>query len=232
MICKLALEDGSVFTGSSFGATGTLAGEVVFNTSMTGYQEIVTDPSYCGQIVTMTFPLIGNYGVNREDFESSSPHLSGLVVKELPVRPSNYRADISLGDFLAERNVIGLAGIDTRALTRRVRIHGALRGVLSTEIEDEVQLVKMASESLSMAGANLVKRVAPDKTEPWSQPLWQLGKGVDVVKADCRVVVIDCGVKQNILRYMVNEGCEVTVVPADTDAGKIKELSPDGRCSK
>src|SRR5271170_4880824 len=135
-VAKLALEDGAVFTGHPFGASGTSEGEVVFNTSMTGYQEILTDPSYKGQIVTMTYPLIGNYGINRLDVESRQPHVSGFVVKELPPVYSNYRADLSLSDYLAQNNIIGLSGIDTRALTRKLRISGAMRGILSTEMLD------------------------------------------------------------------------------------------------
>src|SRR6185436_9264443 len=136
-VAKLALEDGTVFTGRSFGATGTSEGEVVFNTSMTGYQEILTDPSYKGQIVTMTYPLIGNYGVNRQDVESKRPHVAGFIIKELPPVYSNWRADLSLEEYLRENNIIGLAGIDTRALVRKLRITGAMRGVLSTEILDD-----------------------------------------------------------------------------------------------
>src|SRR5277367_737506 len=135
-IAKLALEDGSIFTGRAFGATGTSEGEVVFNTSMTGYQEILTDPSYKGQIVTMTYPLIGNYGINREDVESKKPHVAGFVVKELSPIYSNYRADMSLDQYLKSNSIIGIEGIDTRALTRRLRISGAMRGILSTEILD------------------------------------------------------------------------------------------------
>ena len=229
MICKLALEDGCVFTGEAFGETGTMAGEVVFNTSMTGYQEIFTDPSYCGQIVTMTFPLIGNYGVNPEDFESKKPHLSGFVVKELPLRPSNYRATAALPEFLKEHGVIGIAGIDTRALTRRIRIHGALRGVISTEILDDVELVKRAADSESIVGANLVQRVSPEKAAQWTQPLWSLNeKQKPPPPADAHLVAIDCGIKHNILRFLTEQGCRVTIAPAETSAAQIRELQPDG----
>jgi len=230
LICKLALEDGSVFTGSAFGATGTKAGEVVFNTSMTGYQEIFTDPSYCGQIVTMTFPLIGNYGVNPEDFESVKPFLSGFVVKELPRRPSNFRATSSLPDFLKLHGILGIAGVDTRALTRRIRIHGALRGILSTEVTDEAELVRMALAAQPMQGANLVQQVAPKSVGQWDQPLWALAPDSHAItKGDgCHVVAIDCGIKHNILRYLVEKGCRVSVAPADADAKTIRAMKPSG----
>lgn len=229
MIAKLALEDGTVFTGTSFGATGTRTGEVVFNTAMTGYQEVVTDPSYCGQIVTMTFPLMGNYGVNPGDFESDGLHLSGFVVKELPRRPSNYRSTAALGDFLAEKDVVGLAGIDTRALTRRLRIHGSLRGVVSTDVRDDIELIRMAAESPLMSGSNLVGRVAARDSGNWTESLWSFTpKSEAAVEPDCHMVVIDCGIKQNILRHLVACGCAVSVVPADASAARIRALRPDG----
>src|SRR5712671_2764245 len=151
---KLALEDGAVFTGRHFGAPGTSEGEVVFNTSMTGYQEILTDPSYKGQIVTMTYPLIGNYGINRQDVESKRPHVAGFVIKELAPLHSNYRADTSLDEYLRENNIIGIQGIDTRALTRKLRISGAMRGVLSTTITSDEELVSKARHAAQMAGAD------------------------------------------------------------------------------
>src|SRR5882724_4010175 len=149
-IAKLALEDGTVFTGRGFGASGTTEGEVVFNTSMTGYQEILTDPSYKGQIVTMTYPLIGNYGINRQDVESRQPHVAGFIIKELAPLHSNYRADLSLDQYLKENNIVAIAGIDTRALTRRLRLGGAMRGILSSEILDDSQLVEKAKHSTQM----------------------------------------------------------------------------------
>lgn len=230
MICKLALEDGTIFTGSAFGATGTKAGEVVFNTSMTGYQEIFTDPSYCGQIVAMTFPLIGNYGVNPEDFESTRPFLSGFVVKELPRRPSNFRATSALPDFLKQHGIIGLSGIDTRALTRRIRVHGALRGVLSTEVLDEAELVRLALAATPMEGSNLVAQVAPKAVGAWDQPLWTPAPtNHDAPRTgECHVVAIDCGIKHNILRHLVERGCRVSVAPADADAKTIRAMKPDG----
>src|SRR5436190_364507 len=156
---KLALEDGAVFTGSHFGHPGTSEGEVVFNTSMTGYQEILTDPSYKGQIVTMTYPLIGNYGVNRQDVESRQPHVAGFVIKELPPVYSNYRADMSLEEYLRQNRIVAICGIDTRALTRRLRMSGAMRGVLSTETPDDAALVARARAAKQMAGADWVQAV-------------------------------------------------------------------------
>ncbi len=235
-LCKLALEDGTIFAGESFGATGTQTGEVVFNTALTGYQEVFTDPSYCGQIVTMTFPLIGNYGVNPDDFEAGAPHLSGFVVKELPRRPSNYRSTAALGGFLRELGVMGIAGVDTRALTRRLRVQGSLRGVLSTEILSDVKLVELAAASPSMAGANLVERVAPQNMCAWQEPLWAFPEPHGALDAPpkpeaptvkpVRVVVLDCGIKRNILRHLVSCGGDVTVLPADVGAGAVRELKP------
>src|SRR3954453_12826 len=152
-VAKLALEDGTVFTGRAFGFPGTTEGEVVFNTSMTGYQEILTDPSYKGQIVTMTYPLIGNYGVNRQDVESRRPHVAGFIIKELPPVYSNYRADMSLDEYLKQNDIVGIEGIDTRALTRKLRISGSMRGILSSEIADDAQLVDRARHGAQMAGA-------------------------------------------------------------------------------
>ena len=229
MICKLALEDGSVFAGRAFGASGTRTGEVVFNTSMTGYQEIFTDPSYCGQIVTMTFPLIGNYGVNTEDFESAKPFLSGFVIKELAARPSNYRATAALQEFLSGNGIVGLAGIDTRALTRRIRVRGALRGVISTEILDEIELVKIAAQSDSMVGANLVPRVTSHDLREWSESLWSpVSMAPQGAAARCHIVAIDCGIKYNILRHLVHSGCRVTVMPSHSTSRQIADLKPDG----
>lgn len=231
MICKLALQDGSIFSGRAFGATGTKSGEVVFNTSMTGYQEVFTDPSYCGQIVTMTFPLIGNYGVNPQDSESTQPFLSGFVVKEVCPQPSNYRATQSLPDFLAATGVIGIAGVDTRAITRRTRIHGALGGVISTEILDDRELLRLARAAGPMTGANLVDAVVIHKTRTWDEPLWKPDGELHAPAAGAErahVVAVDCGIKSNILRYLRESGVRVTVVPANTPAARIRELKPDG----
>jgi len=226
--CKLALEDGTVFTGTAFGASGTRTGEVVFNTAMTGYQEVLTDPSYCGQIVTMTFPLIGNYGINDEDFESAKLHLSGFVVKQLAPRPSNHRSTRELSAFLMEHGVVGLSGIDTRALTRRIRVHGALRGVISSEIADDLELVTMAASAPSMEGANLVPKVVVPGQRAWSERLWTTAPDVSLPRSGPHVVAIDCGIKLNILRHLAERACRVTVVPAGTPAGAILELAPDG----
>ncbi|MBK8913849.1 MAG: glutamine-hydrolyzing carbamoyl-phosphate synthase small subunit [Phycisphaerales bacterium] len=234
MICKLAMEDGTVFTGRGLGATGTRAGEVVFNTSMMGYQEILTDPSYCGQIVTMTFPMIGNYGVNAEDFESARPFLSGFVVREACEHPSNYRSTATLAEALQRFGVIGISGVDTRAITRRTRIHGALRGVISTEVLDDAELVRMARAASPMSGANLVDAVAVREVREWTEPLWhpQGGSVARVASSAARppahshVVAIDCGIKSNILRWLREAGVKVTVVPADASAGRIRELKP------
>jgi carbamoyl-phosphate synthase small subunit len=227
-IAKLALEDGTVFTGQAFGATGTSAGEVVFNTSMTGYQEILTDPSYKGQIVTMTYPLIGNYGINREDVESRSPHVAGFIVKELSPIPSNWRSDMTLDEYLKKNNIVGIAGIDTRALVRKLRIKGAMRGVLSTEVLDDVTLVDRARGAAQMEGADWVQAVKPSKEYGWDedQGEWSIGK---VERGDgLHVVALDCGAKHNILRNFSERGVRVTVLPPDTTAEEIMKHNPDG----
>src|SRR5215212_8720382 len=169
VIAKLALEDGTIFTGRSFGAPGTTEGEVVFNTSMTGYQEILTDPSYAGQIVTMTYPLIGNYGINKIDVESRKPYVKGFVIKELSPVHSNYRADMSLGEYLKQNNIIGIEGIDTRALVRKLRVKGVMNGVLSTELLDDVRLVERAKGAPDMSGADWVKEVKPTHSYTWDE---------------------------------------------------------------
>ena len=227
-IAKLALEDGTVFTGRAFGASGTTEGEVVFNTSMTGYQEILTDPSYKGQIVTMTYPLIGNYGINRQDMESRQPHVAGFIIKELPPIYSNYRADMSLDEYLKQNNLIGIEGIDTRALTRRLRISGAMRGILSTEILDDEALVARARHGAQMTGADWVQSVKPDAAYEWTQDQgdWSLGK---VEHGDgLHVVAIDCGAKHNILRHLIERGVKVTVLPPETTTAEILKHRPDG----
>jgi carbamoyl-phosphate synthase small subunit len=225
---KLALEDGTVFTGRAFGADGTSEGEVVFNTAMTGYQEILTDPSYKGQIVTMTYPLIGNYGVNRRDVESRRPHVAGFVVKELSPVYSNYRADLSLEEYLKTNQIIGIEGIDTRALTRRIRLGGAMRGILSTQILDDEKLVDRARKSAAMEGADWVQAVKPSCQYSWDQNQgdWRLGK---VQRGDgLHVVALDCGAKENILRNLTERGIKVTVLPPDVTTDQILKLRPDG----
>ena len=219
--CFLALEDGTFFAGHSFGASGTAEGEVVFNTAMTGYQEILTDPSYCGQIVTMTAPLIGNYGINTDDLESNGQHLSGFVIKELSRVFSNHRATGNLSDYLRSAGIIGLCGIDTRALTKRLREQGSLRGVISTEITDPAELVQRARNIPVMAGQNLVRKVMPNGEKIWSATK-HLGS------SDLRVVALDCGIKHNILRSLAEQGCTVHVVPPTTSAENILEKRPHG----
>jgi carbamoyl-phosphate synthase small subunit len=229
---KLALEDGSVFAGEAFGATGETFGEVVFNTSMTGYQEILTDPSYCGQIVTMTYPLIGNYGVNPEDIESGRLAIRGFVVRELCDTPSNFRATQSLEDYLAAANVIGLTGIDTRALVRRLRIRGAMTGVLSTEDLDDASLIRKAQSRPNIVGQDLVREVMPAKPFAWSEGLSPLNHFAPTTQTKSKtaphVVAIDYGMKWNILRHLTNIGCRVTVVPGTITADEVLAYKPDG----
>ena len=226
---KLALEDGTVYSGRGFGAEGTTAGEVVFNTGMTGYQEVLTDPSYAGQIVTMTYPLIGNYGVCDEDAESSGPQVDGFIVKELARRHSNFRAGQSLGAYLAHHGIIGISGVDTRAITRKLRVGGALKGVLSTEIRDDGELVRMAVDSPSLVGRDLVERVAPPEPVAWDRGFESaFAMRPTGVEPRFDVVAIDCGIKRNIPRNLVEAGCRVTLVPASTPAEAILEREPDG----
>jgi carbamoyl-phosphate synthase small subunit len=225
---KLALEDGTVFTGIAFGSAGTSEGEVVFNTSMTGYQEILTDPSYKGQIVTMTYPLIGNYGINRRDVESKRPHVAGFVIKELSPIYSNYRADLGLDEYLKQNNVIGIQGIDTRALVRKLRISGAMRGILSTELLDDVALVEKARHAAQMAGADWVQAVKPSAEYSWDEDQGDWGQG-KVERGDgLHVVALDCGAKTNILRHLAERGIKITVLPPDTTADEILRHRPDG----
>ncbi len=230
--CKLALEDGLVFTGVSFGAEGTTEGEVVFNTGMTGYQEVLTDPSYAGQIVTMTYPEIGNYGVNVEDIESFNKKVQvrGFVLKELSPEVSSFRANRSLQEYLASEGIVGIAEVDTRALTRHIRQAGAMNGVISTEVLDDAELVERAKNAASMTGADYVKVVTPKEGYDWpegyisefAQAHREHGEKV------YNVVAIDCGAKVNILRNLVECGCKVTVVPATASAEEILARKPDG----
>jgi carbamoyl-phosphate synthase small subunit len=232
-ICKLALADGTVFTGLHFGADGEVFGEVCFNTSMTGYQEILTDPSYCGQIVTMTYPLIGNYGVNPEDVESGGAAIRGFVVRELCEQPSNYRSAQPLAEYLQQNGVIGIEGIDTRALVKRLRINGAMTGVLSSTDLNDASLVKKAQESPELVGKNLVSEVIPDENREWSEPLSQLAQPTDLPDYAAggtapHVVAIDYGMKWNIPRHLRQMGCKVTIVPGTATAEEILALNPDG----
>jgi carbamoyl-phosphate synthase small subunit len=214
----LALEDGTIFKGQSFGATGERCGEAVFNTGMTGYQEILTDPSYKGQIVTMTYPLIGNYGINAEDVESRKPFVEGFVVRECSKIASNWRTEKTLEAYLKENNILGIEGIDTRRLTLHIREAGAMKAVLSTEDLNDKSLVKKAKDSLGLIGRDLVKEVTNRKKYIWSK----------AEKARFKVAVLDCGVKYNILRELLKHKCKVIVVPADTEASEILEMKPDG----
>ena len=241
----LALADGTVFEGEQFGATGETVGEVVFNTSMTGYQEVLTDPSYKGQIVTMTYPLIGNYGCNEADVESIGPQVEGFVVREYSAYHSNWRSKWSLDTYLAEHNIIGIQGIDTRALTRRLRVHGVMNGCLSTEDLNPESLVAKAKAWHGLVGWDLVQRVTCPNPYAWrnspqsSVISGQLRDGS--VKSESsltdngqptidnyKVIALDFGIKYNILRQLTEHGCEVQVVPAKTSAEEILAAEPDG----
>jgi carbamoyl-phosphate synthase small subunit len=231
-IAKLALADGSLYVGRAWGAEGEVAGEVVFNTSMTGYQEILTDPSYCGQIVTMTYPLIGNYGVNLEDVESRGLSLRGFVVRELCRAPSNFRSGESLDDYLRRYGIVAIEGVDTRAIVRRLRNRGAMPGVLSTTDLDDASLLAKAAGSPSIVGQDLIREVMPAEPFAWEQSLgdWapvglaQSGQG----DRRLNVVAVDYGMKWNILRHLQTAGCDVTVVPGTASAAEILERNPDG----
>ncbi|MCB4792075.1 MAG: glutamine-hydrolyzing carbamoyl-phosphate synthase small subunit [Elusimicrobia bacterium] len=213
---KIALENGVVFEGSSFGAEGERDGEVIFNTSMSGYQEILTDPSYKGQIVAMTYPLIGNYGVNTEDVESGRVSVDGFVVKEASRLTSNWRSKQDLSEYLKENSIIGLEGIDTRALTRSIRLKGALKAVISTEDLNDKSLIRKAQESPGLVGRDLVKLVTCDKPYLWNK------------KGKYKVAAIDSGIKLNILRELEKNNCQVHVFPAKTSVEKILDIKPHG----
>jgi carbamoyl-phosphate synthase small subunit len=230
---KLALEDGTVYTGFAFGAEGEVDGEVCFNTSMTGYQEILTDPSYRGQIVTMTYPEIGNYGVNNEDVESQKPHLSGFVIRELSRRRSNFRSSDDLASYLRQNNIVGLWGIDTRALVRRLRNAGAMKGILSTVDLDDASLVAKAKASPGLVGRDLVREVVPSEPRVWEErlsPYDQLkprennGSSTEPL----HVVALDFGMKYNIARHLADRGCRVTVLPGTSTADDVLAQQPDG----
>jgi carbamoyl-phosphate synthase small subunit len=233
LIAKLALENGTVFTGECFGTSSEVTGEVVFNTSITGYQEILTDPSYAGQIVTMTYPLIGNYGVNMEDLESAKPQVAGFVVKEYFDFYSNFRASQSLGEWLTAHHIVAIQGIDTRMLTKMIRTVGALRGVISTIDLDDERLVEKARRSPSMNGLDLAKVVTTGNTYEWSSvdttsfALKPIGR-TNSNDRPWHVVVYDYGVKQNILRRLTSYGCRLTVVPASFPAERVLAMEPDG----
>ncbi len=229
----LLLEDGTFFEGRAFGAAGQRCGEVVFNTSMSGYQEILTDPSYHEQIVTMTYPLIGNYGTNPEDWESRQLFVAGFVVKENCPYPSNWRSGGTLDEYLQKSGVVGIAGIDTRQLVRHIRTQGAMRGIISSTETDAGKLAQKLQEYPGLVGRDIVKDVTVDKPYSWKEGV------IDVSRASCprseggtpstrKVVAFDFGIKQNILRLLVSHGCEVTVVPAQTTAKEVLARKPDG----
>lgn len=232
----LALADGTVFIGNSIGATGTTVGEVVFNTAITGYQEILTDPSYCQQIVTLTYPHIGNYGVNAEDVEADKVHAAGLIIKDLPLLASNFRQTETLSQYLVRENTVAIANIDTRKLTRLLRSKGAQNGaivglaagqaVTQALIDDAVAKAKAAP---NMAGLDLAKVVTTAQRYEWTQTEWKLGSGYGELTApQFHVVAYDFGVKKNILRMLAERGCKVTAVPAKTPAADVLALNPDG----
>ncbi len=226
----LVLEDGTVFYGQSIGYEGSAVGEVVFNTSLTGYQEILSDPSYARQIVTLTYPHIGNVGTNAEDNESDQVYASGLVIRDLPLLASNWRCEMSLPEYLLENKVVAIADIDTRKLTRILRDQGAQRGcILAGEGIDSTQAKALIAEFSGLKGLDLAKEVTTQNSYQWQQGVWKLGQGFkngnNLIK---HVVAYDFGVKKNILRLLVDRGCQVTVVPAKTPAAKVLEMQPDG----
>jgi carbamoyl-phosphate synthase small subunit len=224
----LALADGTIFRGISIGAPGHTVGEVVFNTAITGYQEIVTDPSYSRQIVTLTYPHIGNTGVTSEDDEASRIHAAGLVVRDYSLMVSNFRSERSLGDYLKDQNVVGIAGIDTRKLTRILREKGAQAGCILVG-DDAEEALRLAREFPGMAGMDLAKVVTVKDSYTWSDSVWKLGEGHSTpAPGKFHVVAMDFGVKRNILRLLVEHGCRVTVVPAQTSAEEVLALNPDG----
>jgi carbamoyl-phosphate synthase small subunit len=234
---KLALEDGTIFSGTAFGASGEALGEVVFNTGMTGYQEILTDPSYKGQIVTMTYPLIGNYGVNSEDIESSKPHVEGFVVREVSREISNFRASGGLQQYLEQHGIVGIEHVDTRALVRHIRTRGAMKGILSTTELDDRTLVERAIQSPGLVGRDLVKEVIPS-----SAVRWDAGFGCEFAQSAAQysewnsssdsarphVVALDYGMKWNIARHLVESGCRVTILPGTATAPEVLKNDPDG----
>ena len=232
----LALADGTVFIGNSIGATGTTVGEVVFNTAITGYQEILTDPSYCQQIVTLTYPHIGNYGVNGEDIEAEKVHAAGLIVKDLPLLASNFRSTETLSQYLVRENTVAIANIDTRKLTRLLRSKGAQNGAIvglaagqavTQALIDEA--IAKAKAAPSMAGLDLAQVVSTASRYEWTQTEWKLGSGYgNLAQPQFHVVAYDFGVKKNILRMLAERGCKVTVVPAKTPAADVLALNPDG----
>lgn len=227
----LVLADGTSYRGWSFGAAGTTVGEVVFNTGMTGYQEVLTDPSYCGQIVTFTYPELGNTGVNPLDEESARPQVRGVVARNVCFEPSNWRSTQSLPDYLKQHRIPGIYGIDTRSLTRKLRSLGAMNGGISTEILDPVELLQQVQAAPSMSGLDLTREVTTPTVYEWSEPteaVWEFRPSTAITTDPLVVVAIDFGIKRNILRRLASYGCRVIVVPADTPAAEILKHNPDG----
>ena len=225
----LVLKDGTVFRGTSIGADGIAAGEVVFNTAMTGYQEILTDPSYCRQIVTLTYPHVGNYGANTEDVEADRVHAAGLVVRDLPILSSNWRQTWTLSEYLKRENVVAIADIDTRKLTRILRDRGAQDGCVMAGAVDEQKALTKAREFPGLMGMDLAKVVSCKKPYPWDEAGWSLGSGYGkLANSRFHVVAYDYGIKRNTLRRLAAHGCKVTVVPAEMPAEEAQGLAPDG----
>ena len=227
----LVLADGRAFPGWSVGARGEAIGEVVFNTSMMGYQEILTDPSYAGQIVTMTYPLIGNYGVNAEDVEAGRPYLQGFVVREAADHPSNWRSELTLHEYLAKHRIVGIAGVDTRALTKHLREAGAQMGVISTERLQPRALAAVAAAAPPLEGRDLVREVTCARPYQWNESIWSPRRGYANALAQegaFHVVAFDFGIKRNILRNLIAAGCRVEIVPATTTAAEVLAYKPDG----
>lgn len=229
----LVLADGSVFHGWSFGAPGTVMGEVVFNTGMTGYQEVMTDPSYCGQIVTFTYPELGNTGVNPDDEESDRPYIKGAIARNICQIPSNWRSTQSLSDYLKAHHIPGIYGIDTRSLTRKLRSAGSMNGAISTEVLDSDELLRQLQDAPAMAGLNLVDQVTTSKVYEWTEgtsAIWEFRPEGPTPGEDepLTVVAIDFGVKRNILRRLASYGCRVVVMPADSTPEEIMSYQPDG----
>jgi carbamoyl-phosphate synthase small subunit len=228
----LVLADGTTYQGWAFGASGTTVGEVVFNTGMTGYQEVLTDPSYCGQIVIFTYPELGNTGVNPDDEESDRPQIRGVITRNITSRPSNWRSTQSLPAYLKQHQIPAIYGIDTRALTRKIRSLGAMNGAISTEILDPSQLLRQVQAAPSMAGLNLVQAVTTPAAYEWSEPTataWEFrANATPPAEPTFTVVALDFGIKRNILRRLASYGCRVIVVPANTPAAEILSYDPDG----
>ncbi len=228
-LAKLALADGTIYTGRAFGADTASPGEVVFNTSLTGYQEILTDPSYRAQIVTMTYPLIGNYGTTPEDQESRAVQVAGFVVRELTREPSNFRSQATLDGYLREAGVPGIEGIDTRALVRHIRSRGAMMGILSTTILDDAELVQLAQTAPPMNGRDLVSEVVPSQPSQWTEGFGPFAEHVlPAMPPEKHVVALDYGMKWNILRCLTQSGCRVTVLPGTSTAADVLAYNPDG----